>query len=60
MTPVRLEPEALQSRVKHSTSIRFVDILVFMSGWNFMLSSVEHEKKFITLGPGVDCNSCKC
>ena len=24
----------------------------FMSSFNFMLSGVEHEKSFITLGPG--------
>ena len=30
----------------------FVRILIFMSRKNFMLSSVEHEKSFITLGPG--------
>ena len=29
-----------------------VDILTFMSMINFRLSSVEHEKSFITLGPG--------
>ena len=29
-----------------------VGILTFMSRKNFMLSSVEHEKSFITLGPG--------
>ena len=32
----------------------FVGILVFMSSWNFMLSWVEHEKSFITFGPGFD------
>ena len=26
---------------------------VFMSSLNFMLSSLEHEKSFITLGPGL-------
>ena len=31
----------------------FVGILVFMISWNFMLSWVEHEKKFITSGRGV-------
>ena len=30
-----------------------VGILTFMSRINFMLSSVEHEKSFITLGPGI-------
>ena len=29
-------------------------ISVFMSSLNFMLSLVEHEKSFITLGPGYD------
>ena len=29
-----------------------VGILTFMSGKNFMLSGAEHEKSFITLGPG--------
>ena len=29
-----------------------VGILTFMSGKIFMLNSVEHEKSFITLGPG--------
>ena len=27
----------------------FFSILVFMSSWNFMLRSVEHEKKFYNL-----------
>ena len=27
-------------------------ILIFMSNLNIMLSCVEHEKSFITLGPG--------
>ena len=30
-----------------------VGILTFMSRINFMLSWVEHEKGFITLGPGI-------
>ena len=30
-----------------------VGILTFMSRINFMLSSVEYEKSFITSGPGV-------
>ena len=30
-----------------------VGILTFMSRINFMLSRVEHEKSFITSGPGV-------
>ena len=29
-----------------------IGILTFMSGINFMLSSAEHEKSFITSGPG--------
>ena len=29
-----------------------VGILTFMSWINFILNSVEHEKSFITLGPG--------
>ena len=29
-----------------------VGILTFMSMINFMLNFVEHEKSFITLGPG--------
>ena len=37
--------------LKQETSL-FVGILVFMSGWNFVLSWVEHEKSFITSGPG--------
>ena len=28
-----------------------VGILIFMSGKNFMLNRVEHEKSFITSGP---------
>ena len=35
--------------VKMST---IVGILTFMSRKNFMLSEVEHEKSFITSGPG--------
>ena len=30
-----------------------VGILTFMRRKNFMLSSVEHEKSFITSGPGI-------
>ena len=30
-----------------------VGILTFMSGENFMLNLVEHEKSFITSGPGL-------
>ena len=37
--------------LKQETS-DFVGILVFMSSWNFMLSWFEHEKGFITSGPG--------
>ena len=36
-----------------STSGPSVSILVFMSCRNFMLISLEHEKSFITSGPGV-------
>ena len=32
-----------------------VGILIFMSRKNFMLCLVEHEKSFITLGPGFVC-----
>ena len=35
--------------IKNST---IVGILTFMSRKNFMLNSVEHEKSFITSGPG--------
>ena len=31
-----------------------VGILTFMSGTNFVLSRVEHEKTFITFGPGLN------
>ena len=31
----------------------FVCILVFVSSWNFLLSRAEHEKSFITSGPGL-------
>ena len=37
----------------------FVSILVFTCSWNFMLSWVEHEKSFITLGPDLGPNSLK-
>ena len=37
--------------LKQETSL-FVVILVNMSSWNFVLSWVEHEKKFYNLGPG--------
>ena len=30
-----------------------VGIFIFISRENFMLSSVEHEKRFITLEPGI-------
>ena len=33
---------------------RIVGILTFMSRKNFMLSCVEHEKSFITSGPGLN------
>ena len=33
-----------------------VGILTFMSRKNFMLNSVEHEKSFITSGPGPGCS----
>ena len=36
--------------LKQETSL-FIVILVFMSSWNFVLSRVEHEKSFITIGP---------
>ena len=38
--------------IKLETSL-FVDILVFMGSWNFMLSLFEPEKSFITSGPGL-------
>ena len=34
-----------------------VDILTFMSWINFSLSCGEHEKSFITWGPGIDGKS---
>ena len=34
-----------------------VGILTFMSRINFVLSKVEHEKSFITSGPGTDPHS---
>ena len=34
-------------------------ILTFMSRKNFMLSSAEHEKSFITSGPGFACSCNK-
>ena len=34
-----------------------VGILTFMSRINFVLSRVEHEKSFITSGPGLCCLS---
>ena len=36
----------------------FVGILTIMSRKNFTLNSVEHEKSFITSGPGVACDQC--
>ena len=59
MTLVRLEPAALWSRVKHSTT----EPLRSLSGVVFILlikvkmptivsGSIEHEKKFIDLRPG--------
>ena len=35
-----------------------VGILTFMSKINFVLSSVEHEKSFITLGPDLTKKQC--
>ena len=35
--------------LKQESSL-FVGILLFMSSWNFLLSWVDHEKSFITLG----------
>ena len=32
---------------------KFLDICILMSIQNFMLNSVEHEKSFITSGPGL-------
>ena len=34
----------------------FVGIFIFISRENFMLSSVEHEKSFITSGPDVQAD----
>ena len=34
-----------------------VGILTFMSRINFMLGRVEHEKSFVTSGPGLPCTS---
>ena len=46
---------------KHTArNILFVGIVDFVSSWNFMLSWVEHEKSFITLGPGLHKNACFC
>ena len=36
---------------------RIFGILTFMGRINFMLSKIEHEKSFITLGPGVSSMS---
>ena len=36
-----------------------VGILTFMRGENFMLNGVEHEKSFITSGPGCLYFICK-
>ena len=41
----------IYERLKAKKSL-FVGILVSMSSWNFVLSWVEHEKSFITSGPG--------
>ena len=38
--------------LKQDTSL-FVGILVFTSCWNFLLSWVEHKKRFITPGPAI-------
>ena len=35
-----------------------VGIFIFITRENFMLSSVEHEKSFITSGPGKKVESC--
>ena len=47
--------------LKQKTS-SFVGISVFMSSWNCVLTWVEHEKSFITSGPGLNewlgPNSC--
>ena len=37
----------------HVKKPKIVGILTFMSKKNFMLSRVEHEKSFITSGPGL-------
>ena len=39
-------------RLKARYFFLLIGILVFMSSLNFMLSCVEHEKSFVTSGPG--------
>ena len=43
----------LFSPLIHVKMPTIVGILTFMSGENFMLNSVEHEKSFIISGPGL-------
>ena len=38
-------------RVSEQEKALFWFDIGFMSNWNFMVSWVEHEKSFITLGP---------
>ena len=46
------KPRMLFFPLIHVKMPTIVDILTFMSRKNFMLSCVEHEKCFITSGPG--------
>ena len=45
---IQSEPFILLINVKMPT----IGILIFKRRMNFMLSKVEHEKSFITCGPG--------
>ena len=47
----QLSLECYFSPLIHVKMPTIVGILTFMSGENFMLNSVEHEKSFITSGP---------
>ena len=38
------------NKTSESNKERKISIFVFMSNWNFMISWVEHEKKFYNLG----------
>ena len=51
--PVRLEPAALRSRAKHSTTEPLCSLLLIWRFQNLCSSEFEHEKSSITLGPDV-------